>query len=467
MALQGAVVVLIGDSHPSPFFLIDYLPYVLAEVDQLFSLPSTTPVFLFGHSQGGGGVARVLTDEDLPASDPRQKVRARVVGGLLLAPTFGGVELHMNVAPSLVIYGALDTDGPAFRVQCTNSTKYSPFLLSPVRLYQNARSAFNALLLVDGATHFRWIQAHDDVGKVSNIESEREQNLILDGPDDSRPAGTVYRYHDLILRSYATYFYRMLALNQPDYEQCFVNPEFQIPELSVSTAPSKVVNQIHRYASSRLLTSLNRTSDVRKTYRVCNMVVTREVVANGVEQTSENGGLHATSTLDVDQLRSLPFFNLDLIVVEGTSIDVSFKISPGLRIGTVDVLYAQVSVLSPDASLYDGKVDVHCEITFGNGGTAEMPVMEESLRRRDVLLSQTQLESTGGETDEELGDMHTVVEMHVPVAWFLQECYGTVTDTGEATMTTLRLTIMAGDRIRFGLGHLGIFRLINDGRMFT
>jgi hypothetical protein len=465
MALQGAVVVLIGDSHPSPFFLIDYLPYVLAEVDQLFSLPSTTPVFLFGHSQGGGGVARVLTDEDLPASDPRQKVRARVVGGLLLAPTFGGVELHMNVAPSLVIYGALDTDGPAFRVQCTNSTKYSPFLLSPVRLYQNARSAFNALLLVDGATHFRWIQAHDDVGKVSNIESEREQNLILDGPDDSRPAGTVYRYHDLILRSYATYFYRMLALNQPDYEQCFVNPEFQIPELSVSTAPSKVVNQIHRYASSRLLTSLNRTGDVRPSYRVRNMVVTRKVVADGVEQTLENRGLRATSTLDIDQSRSLPFFDLDLILVEGRSIEVSFTITPGLRVTTADVLYAQVSVLSPDASLYDGKVDVRCEMTLGNGGKAAMPVMEESLRRRDVLLSP--LYEPYGQTAKNLGDMHTVVEMHVPVAWFLQQCYGTVTDTGEATMTTLRLTITAGDRIRFGLGRLGILRLTNDGRMLS
>jgi len=61
--------------------------------------------------------------------------------------------------------------------------------------------------------------------------------------------------------------------------------------------------------------------------------------------------------------------------------------------------------------------------------------------------------------------MHTIEEMHVPVAWFLQQCYGTVTDNGEATMTTLRLTITAGDRIRFGLGRLGILRLTNDGRM--
>ena len=63
--------------------------------------------------------------------------------------------------------------------------------------------------------------------------------------------------------------------------------------------------------------------------------------------------------------------------------------------------------------------------------------------------------------------MHTIEEMHVPVAWFLQQCYGTVTDNGEATMTTLRLTITAGDRIRFGLGRLGVLRLTNDGRMLS
>jgi len=146
------------------------------------------------------------------------------------------VNVAATVAPSLVIYGALDTDGPAFRVRCTKSTEFSRFVLSPVRLYQNARSTFNALLLVDGATHFRWIQAHDDVGKVSNFERERERNLILDEQDDMGTVGRVFYNHDLILRSYATYIYRMLPLNQTD-----------------------------------------RTGDVRPSRRLRNMVVTRNV----------------------------------------------------------------------------------------------------------------------------------------------------------------------------------------------
>ncbi len=457
---QGAIFVIPYKKDPlSTLFLVDSLPQILGALEDYFMAPqldtslSLSPLFFIGHSMGGQHVAQVMTGGNLPAA-----IQDRISGAIMIAPSPLVGNLRMSIAPVLIVHGAMDPTIYWAKLPCQDKS-FSDFILSPMRFYENSRAPFSAFILVDGATHFRWINHEDDVDEaLGDPIRPIEGAMVLDGiyRKSNYPSG--YAQHRAILLSYATYFYRATALRESNYLQFFLNPTLIPPDVLADAAfpkPTdatfpKIIDQLHLFTQIASKASINTLFPrFQSTYKQRQV----ERTING-KYLSEG----ATSTVDITiGEHTYPVMDTLVVIGTGTRVDFTYNFLQPLPFKETDILTAEYVILTAGGNVYTNAIKMTVAILLEDGSSLTVDLERVARLGRDIHLT---YEKPDPRVTTVRGDMSTVEEIKLPLSWVLQRCFGSSLSKRGIPIQKLSIVCSTGtsDVIQFGLG---IVQLVN------
>jgi hypothetical protein len=331
------------------------------------------------------------------------------------------------------------------------------------------------LLLVDTATHIRWIDyPDDDFDTTHEYESEALRAFnVLDGPLDRTPE-VPYPSNQAILMSYMTYFFRSVAYDDSNLTQFFLNKTIMPPDIVGQIESEEIVKQLHLYSKGRHLPNINKLSVGGKgtsELYVYNGIGVRRSISGNDRELNRPDGLYLGSTLDKQDLHTepptetttFPLMNEELVFAVDSTVRFKFRFTSEVNVVDSDVLVAAFAALNPDGSLCKDEVTVTLKVVLVDGLDIEIELTRLLSISRDIILPF--FVGGLGAKRRVSGNLSTVEELKVPLKWLFQTCLFSDVLLNKVAIKEIEYVCrnLSGNPVRFGLGAVGVMNL-NDWR---